>query len=194
MKFANRAVGAVLAALTTVFNAGDAAAESYKLVRPSSLPPCHTADGEKVRFVANSKYDVAFAYRVRPGQTENIAELKADGLPHAVGAYVVYNPGLLRTMRPETQKHVLGHECSHHALGHTDELYPTAEEVARAEAEADCNAVKIMRDQYNMSAADIKRGIEAFMTGPQSKMTAAQAGEHDIGVRRYERSLRCLTR
>ncbi len=194
MKYANRAAGAVLAALTTVFNAGDAAADSYKLVRPSSLPACHTADGETVQFVANRKFEVAFAYRVHASQKENVAELKADGLPYAVGAYVIYNPRLLRAMPPETQKNVFAHECSHHALGHTDDVNPTQEEATRGEAEADCNAVKIMRDGYNMSAAAIKRGLEVFRTGPESRMTAEQAGEHDIGALRYERSLRCLAR
>ncbi|MBU0800463.1 MAG: hypothetical protein KKA05_05600, partial [Alphaproteobacteria bacterium] len=115
--------------------------------------------------------------------------LRADGLPHRAGAYVVINKALLSMVPPETRAHILAHECAHQRLGHTAHAPGNFRQLARAEAEADCEAVKIMRREFNMTNEAILRGLRAFKS---PLLSGGEDTEHGSGTSRFHRGVACM--
>jgi len=186
-------------ALTALTGVGNAQASSRTpraagpILQGAAIPACHARDGARVRFRAVAHLDtLAIAYTAPRGDRRAVRELRRDGLPHAVGAYVVYNPALLSRMAPETQRQVLAHECAHHRLGHTENANPSPRVERRNEEQADCAAIGIMRRDYQMSRAEIKRGLQVFLSPMFAGLSAADTASHGSGRQRYNLGMRCL--
>lgn len=186
-------------ALTALAGAGTAQASSRlprasgPVLQGASIPACHTRGGIPVQFRAVAHLDtLAVAYIAPRGDRRAARELRRDGLPSAPGAYVAYNPRLLARMTPETQRQVLAHECAHHRLGHTENRNPTPRQERRNEEEADCVAIGIMRRDYRMSNAEIKRGLQVFLSPMFMGLSAAEAASHGTGRERHRLGMRCL--
>lgn len=187
-------------ALTALAGAGGAQASSRMpraagpVLQGAPIPACQTRGGMPVQFRAVARLDtLAIAYIVQRGDRRAARELRREGLPSAAGAYVVYNPRLLSRMAPETQRQVLAHECAHHRLGHTENQNPTAREERRNEEEADCAAIGIMRRDYRMSNAQIKRGLQVFLSPMFMGLSAAETASHGTGRERHRLGMRCLS-
>lgn len=87
---------------------------------------CQSNRGEPVVFVANYYLpDVGVAKR------------------GPYGPFVEYNPQIFLPLAPEVQMFWFGHECGHHALGHTDP-YGNGLLNANRENEADCYAGRFL--------------------------------------------------
>ena len=186
-----------LSAMTSAGTVDAASRTSRAVIGPvlqrSSIPACHTRAGARVHFRPVARLDtLAMAYIAPHGDYRTARELRRDGLPSAPGAYVVYNPSLLARMAPETQRQVMAHECAHHRLGHTENSNPSAREERRNEEEADCAAVGIMRRDYGMSRAEIKRGLRVFLSPMFAGLSSVETASHGSGRQRYNLGLRCL--
>ena len=186
-------------ALSALTGVGDAQASSRTprvpgtVLQGAAIPACHTRGGARVRFRAVAHLDtLAMAYTASPRDRRATRELRRDGLPDAAGAYVVYNPALLSRMAPQTQRQVLAHECAHHRLGHTENANPSPRVERRNEEQADCAAVGIMRRDYQMSRAEIKRGLQVFLSPMFAGLSAAETASHGSGRQRYNLGMRCL--
>jgi hypothetical protein len=156
------------------------------------MPVCIARDGGTVQYVVDSinEFDSPYAYK-SGGTPAEIAEYAEQGLPGEAGTYIVYNLAFMKSLARETQAFVGAHECAHQKLGHTDNMNPTLEETQKNEQEADCEAVRIMRHTYGMSADSIRAGIRKFFTSALFEGSEEDI-EHGSGAERYKLTLQCI--
>jgi len=126
----------------------------------------------------------------------NVAE-QASSMTDSRGRPVIVVNGLTLRAKPDYSKFLLAHECCHHSLGHVANakkgfgnvgprpfLY-IAPQLKRLELEADCCAVKILREHRDGGA--IEAGRKAM-----SMFGARPTGAHyPTGIERAETIMGC---
>ncbi len=81
--------------------------------------------------------------------------------PPGYVAVIYLNPKVLPNLPPPVQWFVYGHECMHHRLGHTfGNIKPSME------IDADCSAVKLLRDQGLLNQQTTQLVASYFQNNP----------------------------
>lgn len=83
--------------------------------------------------------------------TMTVASLGDVGYARVINTvpYILMDPEVLRTLPSKLQAFFFTHECAHHVLGHW--FNPTS----KSEQEADCWAIRKMRDSGEVSRQDV---------------------------------------
>lgn len=128
----------------------------------------------------------------------NVAE-QASSLTDRLGRPVIVVNALTLRRAPSYSKFLLAHECCHHTLGHVAKykkglgtvgpqaFFYIAPELKRLELEADCCAVKLLRERHE---AD---GIEAGRQAMALFGTKPTGAHYPTGIERVENILGCAS-
>lgn len=193
MKFGRKIMTAATLALTAIFNSACDNGPSYTVhadvqIGDNVLPACIARDGTRAVYVSTRTDDSPYAYKMIPGILP-----PNDNIPSAPGAYIVLPEPFMGRMKDLMAAFVIAHECAHHKLGHTEDSTYAGNDLdlmRQFEAEADCEAVNIMRRHYGMTVKQTMQGIEGFF------LFLAQENNdptyHGTATERHARTLSCL--
>jgi hypothetical protein len=126
----------------------------------------------------------------------NVAE-QASSMTDRQGRPVIVVNSLTLREQPAYGKFLMAHECCHHTLGHLASVkkglghvgpqpfFYIAPELKRLELEADCCAVKLLRERQDFD------GIEAGRRAMASFGTRPTGAHYPTGIERVEAILGC---
>lgn len=116
-------------------------------------------------------------FRGRSVVTMAVASLGDVGFARVINTvpYILMDPEVLRTLPKKLQIFFFSHECAHHVLGHW--FNPTA----RSEQEADCWAIRKMRDAGELTrqnVLDFTPWIRKSRGSPLGHLPGPERAEH----------------
>jgi Zn-dependent peptidase ImmA (M78 family) len=111
----------------------------------------------------------------QPISIESTLQVKKAATVWEDGQFIIYyNSGWMSRITPDAQNFVIQHELSHIYLHHLgEEVYLTKQERINAEKQADCNAIKILQNQFYYNNEQIEN-VKYFMKHEIRNMSRLQ--------------------
>lgn len=192
------ALSFILAALPAQAEEANYIRATRLIMNGEPLLRCQNQSGRPVTFIIAKLTDTPspYAYSVR---RSGDAPLDDGSIPQTRGHYIVI-PESFTSHGPDLYKFAVAHECSHHRLGHTEELldngfFVSADDILIAEREADCDAAGLLITDYNLSKNAAAQVIRNAFNAPiiREHDTPDSPGRtHDNSSQRVRATLACL--
>lgn len=154
---------------------------------------CGTSQAARYLPEADNPYCAITTYKVRDVAEQAMSLLDSNGRP-----VIVINTGTL-TDKPSYARFLMAHECCHHTLGHVrryreglghvgpQPFFYIAPALKQMELEADCCAVKMLKQMHEM---DSIHAAQQTMAGFGVEPTGAY---YPTGIERADKIAACAT-